>query len=253
MEAFMPEPFVVNGVWIPRAIVGIRSCYAVPLYLELRRHCFETPECWPGVRRLARAVGCAVGTVSALTDQFHALGIVTKLHDGRHCVYRFAEGCWRHRKSRHARPKTSKTADCSASRTEDRSNFVVSTDKRENHKKPDISDERRAKRVNMIRTLRRWSALSPCLPDAERPHRLAMLDRAEASLDAWHDRSPEDRRCFELLVRRARELPLEARIEQSLRQRPVGMRALGMVLPGPYGSAELNYNAPAKLILTHRG
>jgi hypothetical protein len=245
----MPEPFVVDGIWIPRAIVGIRSRYAVPLYLELRRHCFETPECFPGMRRLARLVGCSIGTVSALTDQFDALGILKKMHDGRHCLYKFAADCWRRRKSRPAR----KSAHCSADRTEDRSNFVVSTDKRENHKKPDISDERRAKRVNMIRTLRRWSALSPCLPDAERPHRLAMLDRAEASLDAWHCRSPEDRRCFELLVRRARELPLEARIEQSLRQRPVGMRALGMVLPGPYGSAELNYNAPAKLILTHRG
>jgi len=82
----MPEPFIVDGVWIPKAIVGIRSCYAVPLYLELRRHCYETSECFPGVRRLAQLVGCAVGTVSALTDQFHALGIVTKLHDGRRCL-----------------------------------------------------------------------------------------------------------------------------------------------------------------------
>jgi hypothetical protein len=227
----MPEPFVVDGVWIPKAIVGIRSRYAVPLYLELRRHCFETPECWPGVRRLARAVGCAVGTVSALTDQFDALGILKKMHDGRRCLYKLAADCWRRRKSRHARI----SAHCSASRTEDRCNFVVSTDRAKNQK-PDISYERRAKRANMIKTLRRWAALSPCLPDAERPHRLAMLDRAEAHLDCWHARPAEDRRCFELLVHRARAQPLEGACLQSLRQRPVGMAPIGAVLPVPYGA-----------------
>src|SRR6201996_9098739 len=113
----MPDPFVVDGIWIPKVIVGIRSRYAVPLYLELRRHCYETPECFPGVRRLARAVGCAVGTVSALTNQFHSLGIVTKTHDGRLCLYRFAPGCWKWRKA-------SKTAHRSVNRTEDKNNYV---------------------------------------------------------------------------------------------------------------------------------
>jgi hypothetical protein len=227
------EPFVPDGVWIPMAILAIASRFAAPLYLELRRHCYETPECFPGHRRLARLVGCSIGTVSRLTDQFNALGIIKKTHDGRHCHYRFAEGCWRRRKPRRAR----KSAHCSAQRTEDKNNCVVPVDRTPEPKKPSISqrfalvDERRAKRMNMIKTLRRWAALSPCLPDAERPHRLAMLDRAEAHLDCWHARPAEDRRCFELLVHRARAQPLEGACLQSLRQQPGGMRALGMVLP----------------------
>jgi hypothetical protein len=224
---FMPEPFVVDGVWIPKAIVGIRSRYAVTLYLELRRHCFERPECFPGVRRLAHAVGCAVGTVSALTDQFHALGIVTKNHDGRRCVYRFAEGCWRRRKAR-------KTAHRSANRTEDKSTFGVFTDIAKNHK-TNVSLERRAKRSNMIKSLKRWVELSPHLTDSERPHRLAVLDRAEAALDNWGRRSAEDKRCFEMLVGRARVRPLDSTVTDSLRQRPVGMASIGAFLPA-FGS-----------------
>jgi hypothetical protein len=226
----MPDPFVVDGIWIPKVIVGIRSRYAVPLYLELRRHCFETPECFPGVRRLARLVGCAIGTVSALTDEFHRLGIVTKLHDGRHCVYRFAQGCWRRRKTR-------KSAHRSVSRTEDRSNFVVSIDKKETTQKNGVSLDAfqqlqtRNKRVIMLCSLRRWVQLSPYLPDAEREHRLALLDRCEASLDNWRGRPTEDRRCFELLVMRARATPLAGAVVQSLTQRPVGMAPIGAVLP----------------------
>jgi hypothetical protein len=226
----MPEPFVVDGVWVPRAIVGIRSRYAVPLYLELRRHCFEEPSCFPGVRRLARLVGCAIGTVSALTDQFHVLGIVTKMHDGRRCFYRFAEGTWRQRKSR-------QTAHCSAGRTERRIPFGDSSDKRRNHKNERVSLDvsrqlkTRNKRVNMIKSLRRWAELSPHLEDDERPHRLRMLERAETSLDAWCSRSQEDKRCLDRLVAMMRSRPLEPACLQSLAQRPVGLRAIGMVLP----------------------
>jgi hypothetical protein len=223
-------PFVPDGVWIPKAIIAIRSRYAVPLYLELRKHCFETPTCFPGVRRLARLVGCAVGTVSALTDEFHRLGIVTKLHSGRHCVYRFAQGCWQRRKSR-------KTAHCSMRRTEDKNNYVVPVDKREGRKNNRVSldtsqqPQTRNKRVSMIVGLRRWCELSPALPDAERSHRLQMLDRAAAALDDWRGRPAEDRRCFELLVTRARAMPLEPACVQSLAQRTVGMTAIGALLP----------------------
>jgi hypothetical protein len=221
------EPFIVDGVWVPRAIVGIASCFAVPLYLELRKHCFETPECFPGVRRLARLVGCSIGTVSALTDQFDALGIIKKLHAGRRCLYRFAEGCWRRRKSRNAR----KSKHCSVQRTEDRNNFVVPVDRRKDHKNDRVSQETRAKRVSLIRSLRRWVQLSPYLPDNERPHRLAMLDRAEAALDDWHARPAEDRRCFEMLVARMRAMPLVGAVVDSLRQVPVGMQTIGAFLP----------------------
>ena len=224
------EPFIVDGVWIPRAIVGIRSRYAVPLYLELRRHCYESPSCFPGVRRLARLCGCSIGTVSALTDEFHRLGIVTKLHDGRHCVYRFAQGCWRRR-------KPSKAAHRSVSRTEDRIPFGDSTDKRKNQK-TDVSYEHRAKRVNLIKTLRRWATLSPYLPDAERGHRLAVLDRCEASLDNWHGRPVEDRKCFEMMVARAKAMPLEPACVQSLAQRPVEMMPIGAILPVLGGKIE---------------
>ena len=224
------EPFVPDGVWIPKAIIGIASRYAVPLYLELRKHCYATPECFPGVRRLARLVGCSIGTVSQLTDQFEALGVIRKTHTGRRCHYQFAEGCWHRRKSR-------KSAYCSANRTEDRINSVASVDKAPEPKNPRISQrfalaaERRAKRVNLIKSLRRWYGLSPHLPDDERPHRLAMLDRAEASLDAWHSRPAEDRRCFELLVHQARGRPLDGAVTASLRQRPVEMHAIGAMLP----------------------
>jgi hypothetical protein len=220
----MSEPFIVDGVWIPRAIVGIASRFAVPLYLELRRHCFETPECFPGMRRLARLVGCAIGTVSALTDQFDALGIIRKEHRGRHCYYRFAEGCWRRRKRK-------VSAHRSVSRTKERITFSDSSDKRENRKNNRISDESRGKRMSLIKSLRRWVQLSPHLADSERQHRLAMLDRCEAHLDDWHSRSREDKACFELLVARFRRFPLEPACVQSLAQRPVGMRALGAFLP----------------------
>jgi hypothetical protein len=217
------EPFVVDGVWIPKAIAAIRSRYAVPLYLEIRKHAFEKPECFPGVRRLAQLVGCAVGTVSALTDQFHSLGVIQKLHDGRRCLYRFAAGCWRRRKTR-------KSAHCSAKRTEERINIVDSFDKRKDHKNEMVSQEKRTKRVCLIRSLRRWVELSPALPNAERSHRLAMLDRAEAHLDDWSARTAEDKRCFELLVTRAQVTPLDAAVTDSLRQAPIGMPAIGSIL-----------------------
>lgn len=220
----MPEPFVPDGVWVPKAILAIASRFAVPLYLELRRHCYKTPECFPGHRRLARLVGCSIGTVSALTDQFDALGVIRKTHIGRHCHYRFAEGCWRRRK-----PRVS--AHRSMGRTEDRTNFVDSIDRGESHKNRRFSNERRAKRVSLIRSLRRWVQLSPHLPDSERRHRLTMLDRAEAHLDCWHTRSAEDRRCFEMLVLQARSRPLDSAVVNSLRQQPFGPRSLGAFLP----------------------
>jgi len=218
----MLEPFVVDGIWILKAIVAIRSRFAIPLYLEIRKHAFETPECFPGMRRLARRVGCAIGTVSALTDQFDSLGVIRKTHTGQHCLYRFAPGCWRRRKSR-------TSAHCSAGRTEDKNNYVVPIDRAKNQK-TDVSLTR-TKRVNMIRSLRRWVLLSPALPDDERGHRLALLDRTAAALDCWHARPEPDRRCFELLVARAHRFPLEPACVQSLRQRPLGMPSLAAVLP----------------------
>ena len=89
----------------------------------------------------------------------------------------------------------------------------------------------RAKRANLIMSLRRWVQLSPHLPDGERGHRLAMLDRAEAALDDWHARPAEDKRCFELLVARMRAMPLADAVVDSLRQAPIGMRAVGAFLP----------------------
>ncbi|MBV8736952.1 MAG: helix-turn-helix domain-containing protein [Alphaproteobacteria bacterium] len=213
----MPEPHVSDDVWVPKALATIKSRYALALYLEIRRHCYEQPECWPSMRRLARAVGCSVGTVSELTDEFHRLGIITKTHTGRHCRYRVVG--WRRRRAR-------KTAHRSAPQTEDKDNIVVLVNKRENHKNERVSLDAaqqlqmRKKRVSMLVGLRRWVQLSPALPDGERPHRLALLDRAEAALDDWYGRSPEDRQCFEFLVARVRAKPLDAAIVRSLRQQP---------------------------------
>ena len=122
--------------------------------------------------------------------------------------------------------KPSFPANCSVGRTEERIPFGDSSDKRERHKNQRVSlDASRQleicnKRSNMIKSLRRWATLSPALPDAERPHRLAMLDRAEAMLDDWYGRSPEDRRCYDLLAAQARAKPLDAAIVRSLRQQP---------------------------------
>src|ERR1700761_5882563 len=74
----------------------------------------------------------------------------------------------------------------------------------------------------MLKGLKRWVELSPGLPDSERPHRLAMLDRAEASLDHWYDRSREDRVALEILGGRARAMPLSGPVIDSLRQPVLG-------------------------------
>jgi len=84
----------------------------------------------------------------------------------------------------------------------------------------------------MLCSLRRWVQLSPALSDSERPHRLAMLSRAEAALDDWRSRPAEDKRCFELLVARARAMPLAGAVVDSLTQRSVGMAPIGAVLAG---------------------
>lgn len=232
MSSSSAEPFIPNGVWIPKAIIAIVSRFAVPLYLELRRHCYDRPECFPGHRRLARAIGCAIGTVNALTDQFDALGIIKKLHRGRHCLYRFGAGYWRRRQPRHARQKPRKSADCSPKRTEDENNKIVPVERASKPKKPKISQrsalscraqqraERCEKRRNLIKTLRRWTEASLHSAEDQQRYRLAMLDRAEERLDDWRGRSPEDQRCFEWLVDQARAKPLDAAIVRSLGQRP---------------------------------
>lgn len=240
--------FVPDGVWIPKAIVAIASRFAVPLFIEIRKHCFETPECFPGQRRLARLVGCSLGTVNALTDRFDALGIIKKMHHGRHCLYRFEEGYWRQRKPRHVKQRGSrsqtrtlpnrsrqnprKSADCSANRTEDITNVVGSVERTPEPEKPKISQrsalscraqedaERRAKRLNLIKTARLWVKASPDLAEDERPHRLMLLDRCEAQVDDWRGRLEADRRAFDLLIARVRARPLDPAVTQSLRQQP---------------------------------
>jgi hypothetical protein len=92
-------------------LCNINSRFAVPLYLELQRHCFgdNRRECFPGQRRLAARIGCSLGTVNWLIGVFVELGIIEKRYRGRHCVYRFTEV-----------RNPSISAHCSVSRTEDR-------------------------------------------------------------------------------------------------------------------------------------
>ena len=98
--------------------------------------------------------------------------------------------------------------------------------------------EAKAKRKNMITTLRRWSRLSPRLDEDERLPRLQMLDRAEFALDAWDARSIEDKRCFDILAARARASPLDDQVilwvrrAETPQQRAGGLRPLGYVLNG---------------------
>ena len=95
-------------------------------------------------------------------------------------------------------------------------------------------DAARAKRANLIKTLRRWARLSPRLAEDERLPRLQMLDRAEFALDDWDNRSPEDKRCFDLLAERARASPLDDQVISWVRavERPQqrGFRPLGQLL-----------------------
>jgi hypothetical protein len=96
------------------------------------------------------------------------------------------------------------------------------------------SSEVKAKRENLIKTLRRWSRLSPRLDEDERLPRLQMLDRAEFALDDWASRSIEDKRCFDILAARARASPLDDQVIAWVRraEKPSDgeLRPIGQVL-----------------------
>jgi hypothetical protein len=96
----------------------------------------------------------------------------------------------------------------------------------------------RDKRVNLIKTLRRWAKVSPHLAEDERPRRLAMLDRAESALDDWKSRSIENKKCFDILVDQVRAHPLDYAVIRSIRQKappsPDG-NSIGAILAGMGG------------------
>jgi hypothetical protein len=95
--------------------------------------------------------------------------------------------------------------------------------------------EVKAKRANLIKTLRRWARLSPHLDEDERLPRLQMLDRAVFALDDWDCRSTEDKRCFDILAARARASPLDDQVISWVRQAEKpggGFRPLGEVITG---------------------
>jgi hypothetical protein len=222
--------FVSDVVCIPRAIEDVASRFAVKLYLVLRRHCYESPDCFPGQRRLAKLVGCSLGTINRLTDEFDRLGLVKKLHRAGHCLYRLAEGSWRRRRSKTRKPR--KAAGCSTRRTKDRINYVDSIKRAGEPKKPEISriphhrplspdpTKTRDIRTNLLITVERWIEFSPRSPEDQQPHWRAMLERAKAALDNWKARSAEDRLCFDNLVKLVRKHPLDHAITRSLRQKP---------------------------------
>lgn len=68
--------------------------------------------------------------------------------------------------------------------------------------------EKRTKRANLIKTLRRWVRYSGELDNADQVHRLLMLDRAEAALDCWDQRETPDKVAFDFLTTRAWRRPL---------------------------------------------
>jgi hypothetical protein len=204
-------------------------------YFALAHHCFGNKRhCCPSQRRLAHMIDAAPSTVHEHIDKLSAWHVITRHHRGRHCEYDLHDPAeWRvpqPRRRTSTRHKSRKSADCSETRTEKRTTFGVSLRQRAASQKHDVS-ERRAKRQNLITGLKRWAAVSPHLPDDERPHRLALLDRAAAMLDDWRGRPAEDQRAFELLVARARAAPLAGAVVQSLQQQPLGPRSLAAFLP----------------------
>ena len=177
-------------------------------------------------------IDAAPSTINDHIDKLSGWGVITRFHRGRHCEYELHDPAEWRVPDRH-RAKSKVSAHCSESRTKDRNTFSVPIRQRtETHKKNMVSQETRAKRANMIKSLRRWSALSPHLPNDERPHRLALLDRCEAQINDWSGRSEQDRQAFELLVARVRARPLDPAVTQSLRQqpRPPADNALGEIL-----------------------
>lgn len=82
----------------------------------------------------------------------------------------------------------------------------------------------RAKRENLIVTLRRWARFAPELADDARLPRLAMLDRAAAALDNWEaGRTAADKVAFEALARDAARRPLDLFTVAQIRAAERGM------------------------------
>lgn len=220
-------------------------------YFSLASHCFGGKRhCHPSQRRLAAMIDAAPSTINDHIGKLADWHVITRTHHGRHCEYELRDPAeWRVPPHRHRSPaaKSKVCADCSETRTKEKRNVVPSLRLRtENHKNKRVSlpvanvfNEQRNKRQNMIKSLRRWAELSPHLDDQERSHRLNMLKRAESALDNWAGRTAEDKRAFEILVSRSRSRPLDGACVQSLRQQPVGLRALGALLPA-IGSMPIN-------------
>ncbi|MBV8890688.1 MAG: hypothetical protein JO266_01705 [Acidobacteria bacterium] len=210
-------------------------------YFALASHCFgDKRTCHPSQRRLAAMIDAAPSTINDHIGKLAGWNVLRRTRHGRYCEYELRDPAeWRVPPRRHRNPPKAKVcADCSEISTEKRTPYRASLRQRtENPKNSRVSlpgpqqFEIQAKRVNMIKSLRRWCEVSPHLADDERPHRLQMLARAEGMLDNWAGRSREDRACFEILVTRSKAMPLDTRVVQSLTQRPLGMSAIGAFLP----------------------
>lgn len=73
----------------------------------------------------------------------------------------------------------------------------------------DLAPTRRAKRLNMIKTLRRWVVSSPHQCQEDQADYLTMLGRAEYALDDWNSRTLADKHWLDQLKRKADRLPLD--------------------------------------------
>jgi hypothetical protein len=78
--------------------------------------------------------------------------------------------------------------------------------------------ERRAKRLNRIKTMRRWVQHSPDSVAEDRAARLQLLDRAELAVDNWSGRLLADKRAFEALLVQVERRPLDAKLTEAARQ-----------------------------------
>ena len=77
--------------------------------------------------------------------------------------------------------------------------------------------EKRAKRQNLIKTLRRWSQHSERCAEDDRLPQLELLTRVEGALNHWDTLAPEDQRWFDRLAVKARRHPLPPQFVQMIR------------------------------------
>ena len=206
--------------------------------LGLLRFANADGECWPGQRHIAVTTKLALGTLSRALKQGQACKAIHVDHRGGQQSDRYVIG-------KALRPYGRRPRECSTFGTQDRSTFdteerslrnpLISCSDSSSEKRSDSNNqegfsqrcaplaatpapaeaaarvaaaERRAKRQNLVKTLRRWSQHSEHCAEDDRLPQLELLTRVEGMLNHWDTLAPEDQRWFDRLAVKARRHPL---------------------------------------------